>query len=84
MHKIVKDARLRDGSVEVKRSGSNYNLSRVSSVYGSLKNRNRKISRISGIPLSGYYYRPVKRHVQRLDPSTKERIKDIASESLKF
>ena len=42
----------------------------------SLKN----ISRISGISLSGYYYKPVKRHIQRLDPSTRTRIKDIASE----
>ena len=41
----------------------------------------REISRISGISLSGYYYKSVKRHIQRLDPSTKERIKDIASES---
>ena len=40
----------------------------------------RNISRISGISLSGYYYRPVKRHIQRLDPSTRARIKDIASE----
>jgi transposase InsO family protein len=40
----------------------------------------REISRISGISLSGYYYRPRKRHVQRLDPSTRERIKGIASE----
>ena len=40
----------------------------------------RNISRISGISLSGYYYRPRKRHIQRLDPSTKERIKDIALE----
>ena len=40
----------------------------------------REISRISGIPLSGYYYRPVKRHVQRLDPSIKERIRYIASD----
>ena len=40
----------------------------------------REISRISGISLSGYYYKPVKRHIQRLDPSTRARIKDIASE----
>ncbi len=40
----------------------------------------RVISRISGISLSGYYYKPVKRHIQRLDPSIKERVKDIASE----
>ena len=40
----------------------------------------REISRISGISLSGYYYRPKERHVERLDPSIKERIKDIASE----
>ena len=40
----------------------------------------RNISRISGISLSGYYYRPVERHIQRLDPSTRERIREIASE----
>jgi transposase InsO family protein len=40
----------------------------------------REISRISGISLSGYYYRPSERHVERLDPSTRARIKDIASE----
>ena len=40
----------------------------------------RNISRISEISLSGYYYKPVKRHIQRLDPSTRTRIKDIASE----
>ena len=40
----------------------------------------REISRISGISLSGYYYKPVKKYVQRLDSSTRERIKDIASE----
>jgi putative transposase len=40
----------------------------------------REISRISGISLSGYYYKPVKRHIQRLDPSTRARISDIASE----
>ena len=40
----------------------------------------RNISRISGISLSGYYYRHVKRHVERLDPSTSEKIKSIASE----
>ena len=40
----------------------------------------RNISRISGISLSGYYYKPVKRHIQRLDPSTRARIRDIASE----
>ena len=37
-------------------------------------------SRISGISLSGYHYTPRKRHIQRLDPSTRERIRDIASE----
>ena len=37
----------------------------------------REISRISGISLSGYYYKPMKRHIQRLDPSIKERIRDI-------
>jgi len=40
----------------------------------------RNISRISGISLSGYYYMPRKRHIQRLDSSTKERIREIASE----
>ena len=40
----------------------------------------RNISRISGISLSGYYYKPKERHIQRLDPSIKDRIKDIASE----
>jgi putative transposase len=40
----------------------------------------REVSRISGISLSGYYYRPVKRSIQRLDPITKKRIMDIASE----
>ena len=40
----------------------------------------RNISRISGISLSGYYYWPVERHIQRLDPSTRERIREIASE----
>ena len=44
----------------------------------------REISRISGISLSGYYYKPVKRHIQRLDPSTRARIKDIASERLTY
>ncbi len=40
----------------------------------------REISRISGMSLSRYYYRPRERHVERLDPSTRARIKDIASE----
>ena len=40
----------------------------------------RNSSRISGISLSGYYYKPKDRHIQRLDPSIKDRIKDIASE----
>jgi transposase InsO family protein len=40
----------------------------------------REISRISGISLSGYYYKPMKRHIQRLDPSIKERIRYITSE----
>ena len=40
----------------------------------------REISRISGISLSGYYYKPVKRHIQRLDPAIKEKIRYIASE----
>jgi transposase InsO family protein len=40
----------------------------------------RNISRISGISLSGYYYRPRERHVERLDPSIRTRIRDIASE----
>ena len=40
----------------------------------------REISMISGIPLSGYYYKPRERQVERLDPSIKERIRYIASE----
>ena len=40
----------------------------------------REISRISGISLSGYYYKPVRRYIQRLDPSIKEKIRYIASE----
>ena len=40
----------------------------------------RNISRTSGIPLSGYYYKSIERQVQRLDPSTREKIKHIASE----
>ncbi|QRF75048.1 putative transposase OrfB [Thermoplasmatales archaeon] len=40
----------------------------------------RNISRISGISLSGYYYKPKEKHIQRLDSSTKERIKEITSE----
>ena len=40
----------------------------------------REISRISGIPLSGYYCKPRERQVERLDPSIKERIRYIASE----
>ena len=40
----------------------------------------RNISMISGISLSGYYYRPRERHFERLDPSIKERIREIASE----
>jgi hypothetical protein len=40
----------------------------------------REISRISGIPLSGYYYRPEERHLERLDPQIKGRIRYIASE----
>ena len=40
----------------------------------------RNISRISGMSLSGYYYKPKERHIQRIDPSIKDRIKDIASE----
>jgi hypothetical protein len=43
-----------------------------------------EVSRISGISLSGYYYKPVKRHIQRLDPSIKERIRYIASERPKY
>ena len=39
----------------------------------------RQISRISGISLSGYYYRPTERHIQRLDPSNKEWIRYITS-----
>ena len=40
----------------------------------------RNFSKISGISLSGYYYKPRERHVERLDPSIKERIRYIASE----
>ena len=40
----------------------------------------RNISRISGISLSGYYYRPVERHIQRLDPTIRNKIREIASE----
>ena len=40
----------------------------------------RNISRISGISLSGYYDRSSERHVERLDPSIEERIREIASE----
>ena len=40
----------------------------------------REISRISGISLSGYYYRPVGRHIQRLDPTIRNKIREIASE----
>lgn len=44
MQKIVEDARSIYGSVEVKRSGSNYYLNKVSSVYDPSKKRARKIS----------------------------------------
>ncbi|AKA49073.1 hypothetical protein IX51_10170 [uncultured archaeon] len=40
----------------------------------------RNASRISGISLSGYYYAPRKRHIQRLDLSVQSKIRDIASE----
>jgi hypothetical protein len=40
----------------------------------------RYISRISGISLSGYYYHPKERHLERLDPQIKKRIREIASE----
>ena len=40
----------------------------------------RNISRISGISLFGYYYRPRERHIQRIDPTIRERIRDVASE----
>ena len=40
----------------------------------------RQISRICGISLSSYYYKPTERHIDRLDPLIKEKIKDIASE----
>ena len=40
----------------------------------------RNISRISGISLSGYYYRPVEKHIQRLDPTIKNKIREIALE----
>ena len=44
----------------------------------------REISRISGISLSGYYYKPAKRYIQRLDPAIKEKIRYIASERLTY
>ena len=44
MQKIIDDARSKYGPVEVKRSGNNYYLSRVSSVYDPSKKRARKIS----------------------------------------
>lgn len=40
----------------------------------------RRISKVSWISLSGYYHTPRKRHVERLDPSTRGRIREIASE----
>jgi len=40
----------------------------------------RNISRISKIPLSGYYHLPEREHIQRLDPSIKASILNIASE----
>lgn len=40
----------------------------------------RRISRISGMSLSSYYYKPGKRVITRLDPSVRERIHEIASE----
>ena len=40
----------------------------------------RNISRISGISLSGYYHLPEREHIQRLDPSIKASILNIASE----
>ena len=39
----------------------------------------REISRISGISLSGYYYRPRERHVERLDRSINETIRKMKS-----
>ena len=33
----------------------------------------REISRISGISLSGYYYKPRERHIQRIDPLSRKR-----------
>lgn len=39
-----------------------------------------EISRIFGTSLCGYYYGPRKRQIQRLVPSTEERIKEIAYE----
>ena len=44
MQKIVDEARLKYGPVKVKRSGNNYYLSRVSSVYDPSKKIVRKIS----------------------------------------
>jgi len=43
-----------------------------------------EISWISRISLSGYYYKSTERHIQRLDPSIKERIKDIESEGTTY
>jgi hypothetical protein len=40
----------------------------------------REISRIFRISPSGYFYKPKERHFERLDPSIKESIKEIASE----
>ena len=39
-----------------------------------------EISRISGISLLGYYYRPREKHIQMIDPTIKEIIRKIASE----
>lgn len=39
-----------------------------------------RIARISGISLSGYYYRPRKRRVERINPEVKDKIMDIAAE----
>lgn len=40
----------------------------------------RYFSRISRVQLSGYYYTPRERTMERIDPSIREMIKEIASE----
>ena len=40
----------------------------------------REISMIYGIPFPSFYYMPVRKHIQSLDPSATEEIKHIAPE----